>query len=63
MEHLLWMKNLVHKKIMQTKDASGDKDGFDPEEAKGVAVDKRKFLIKRLLKDHSFTEKDDDEDE
>ena len=48
---------------MQTKDVFVDKDDFDPDEANGVAVEKRKFLIKRFLKDHSFTEKDDDEDE
>ena len=28
-----------------------------------AAVDKRKFPIKRLLKDCSFSEEDDDEDE
>ncbi len=33
-----------------------DNDGFDPEEAMEAAVNKRKFLIKRLLKDYSFTE-------
>ena len=41
----------VHKKIMQTRDAFMDSDDFDPEEAMEAAVDKRKFLIKRLLKD------------
>ena len=44
---------------MRIKDSFVDKDDLDPEEA----VEKRKFPIKRLLKDHSFTEKDDDEDE
>ena len=66
MERLLWMKQLkndpVHKKIMQTKDAFIDNDDFDPEEAMEAAVDKRKFLIKRLLKDYSFAEEDDDEE-
>ena len=67
MKRLLWMKQLkndpVHKKIMQTKDAFVDNDGFDPEEAMEAAVNKRKFLIKRLLKDYSFTEENNDEDE
>ncbi len=53
MERLLWMKQLkndpVHKKIMQTKDAFVDNDDFDPEEAMEAAVNKRKFLIERLL--------------
>ena len=67
MELLLWMKQLkndpVHKKIMQTKDAFMDSDDFDPEEAMEAAVDKRKFLIKKLLKDYNFTEDSDDEDD
>ena len=66
MERVLWMRQLkkdpVHKKIMHTKDALMENDDFDPEEAMEAAIDKRKFLIKRLLKDHGFTEKSDDED-
>ena len=38
-------------------------DDFDPDEAIEAAVDKRKFLIKTLLKDYSFTEEDDDKDQ
>ena len=67
MERLMWMKQLkndpVHKKIMQTRDAFMDSDDFDPEEAMEAAVDKRKFLINRLLKDYSFSEDSDDEDD
>ena len=59
MDRLSWMKQLkndpVHKKIMQTKDAFVDNDHFDPEEAMQAAV-KRKFLIKKLLKDYTFRE-------
>ena len=66
MDRLSWMKQLkndpVHKKIMQTKDAFVDNDHFDLEEAMQAAVDKRKFLIKKLLKDYTFTEESDDED-
>ena len=66
MERLLWIKQLendpVHKKIMQTKDAFVENDDFAPEEAMEAAVDKRKFLIKKLLKDYSFTKDSDDED-
>ena len=47
---------------MQRKDAFVDNDDFDPEEAMEAAVDKRKFLIKKLLKDYTFTEDSDDED-
>ena len=66
MERLWWMKQLendhVHKKIMQTKDAFVDNDDFVPEEATEAAVDKRKFLIKKLLKDYTFSEDSDDVD-
>ena len=66
MERLLWMKQLkndpVHKKIMQTRDAFMHCDDFDQEEAMEAAVDKRKILIKRLLKNCNFTEGSDDED-
>ena len=65
MERLSWMKQLkkdpVHKSIMHTKDALEEDDDFDPEEALEAAVDKRKFLIKRLLKDYDFDEKNNEE--
>ena len=48
---------------MQTRDSFVDSDDFDPDEAMEAAVNKRKFLIKRLLKDYSFTEENDDKDE
>ncbi len=63
MERLLWRAILCIKKIMQTNDAFVDNDDFDLEEATEAAVDKRKFLIKRILKDYGFPEEDDDEDE
>ena len=47
---------------MQTKDAFVDNDDFDPEEAMEAAVGKRKFLIKKVLKDYTFTDDSDDED-
>ena len=49
---LLWMKQLqsdpVHKKIMQTRDDFVSNDNFHSEEAMEAAVEKRKFLFKRL---------------
>ena len=64
MERLVWMRQLkkdpVHKKIMHTKDALVENDDFDPEEALEAAVDKRKFLIRRLLKRYDFDEENDD---
>ena len=55
MDSLAWMKALkkdpIHKKIMGTRDDYVDNDMFDPEEAIAAAVDKRKFLLKRLLED------------
>ena len=67
MERLLWMNQLKkdpdHKKIMQTKEAFVGNDDFDPEEAIEAAIDKRKFLIKRVLKNYSFDEENDDQNE
>jgi hypothetical protein len=64
MERLVWMRRLkkdpVHKKIMHTKDALVENDDFDPEEAL-EAVDKRKFLIRRLLKRYDSDEENDDD--
>jgi hypothetical protein len=67
MERLEWMRQLkkdpVHKKIMHTKDELVENDDFDPEEVMEAAVDKRKFLIRRLLKGYNFDEKNDDDEE
>ena len=64
MQRLMWMaqvkNDLIHRKIMQTKNALMKNDDFDPEEAMEAAIDKRKFLIRRLLKDYSFTKENDD---
>ena len=66
-ERLLWMKQLkkdpVHKKIMHTKDEFVENDDFGPEEALEAAVDKRKFLIKGVLKNYNFTEENDNDDD
>ena len=55
MNNLAWMKALrkdpIHKKIMATRDDYVNKDMFDQDEAIAAAVDKRKFLLKRLLED------------
>ena len=65
MERLVWMRQLkkdpVRKKIMHTKDALVENDDFDPEKALEAAVDKRKFLIRRLLKRYDFDEENDDD--
>ena len=67
MQRLIWMVQFrndpVHRKIMQTKDAYMKNDHFDAEEATEAAIDKRKFLIKRLLKDYSFSKESNDEDD
>ena len=46
--------NHVHKKVMNTRDMFINSDDFDHDEAleAAVHVDKRKFLLKRLLKDN-----------
>ena len=67
LQRLQWIQQLkkdpVHKKIMQTKNALVNNDDFDPEEAMEAAVNNRKFLIKKRLKDYSFTEDNDDEED
>ena len=42
-------KDAIHKQIMKTKNAFVNDENFDPEEALEAAVDKRKFLMKRLF--------------
>ena len=53
MDNLAWMKALkkdpIHKKIMATRDDYVNNNMFDPDEAIAAAVNKRKFLLKRLL--------------
>ena len=53
MDNLAWMqalkKDLIHKKIMATRDDYVNNYMFDPDEAIAAAVKKRKFLLKRLL--------------
>ena len=55
MNNLASMKALrkapIHKKIMATRDDYVNNDMFDQDEAIAAAVDKRKFLLKRLLED------------
>ncbi len=48
----------VHKKIMRTRDAFVN-DEFESEEALAAAINKRKFLLKKLLNDGRFDEDDD----
>lgn len=66
-ERLLWLKALkkdpVHKKIMHTKDSLVENDDFDPEEALEAAVDKRKFLMRKLLKNFNFDNQNNEEGE
>ena len=67
LQRLQWIQQLkkdaVHKKIMQTKNALVNDHDFDLEEAMEAAVNKRKFLIKRRLRDYSFTEDGDGEED
>ena len=56
-----WMP-MVEEAMQKHKSAFVENDDFAPEEAMEAAVDKRKFLIKKLLKDYSFTKDSDDED-
>ena len=68
MDRLQWMtqlkRDLVHRKIMNTRDAFVAEEEFDPDEALVAAVKKRKFLLERMLEDRQhFPDKDDDDDD
>jgi len=62
LERLMWMhemkKDPVHRKIMQTKREFIDNDDFGTQEALEAAIDKRKFLIKKHLKNYDIFEND-----
>ena len=67
-DRLLWLlhikKDPTHQKIMQTRDNLIDEDFFDCDEALYSAVEKRKFLFKRLLEErqhYSDSESDTNE--
>ena len=66
-ERLMWMHDMkrdpVHRKIMQTKREFIENDDFDQQEALEAAVDKRKFLIKKHLKDYYIFEEHEENDE
>ena len=53
----------VHKKIMATKQRLVEDDSFDNEEALTAAVDKRKFLLRRMLEERLNFNKSNDEDD
>ena len=67
MDNICWIKALkkdsVHRKIMETKETLINEDSFDPDEALSATVDKRKFLLKKLLKDQGHFSDNDDNDE
>ncbi len=55
LERLLWIRQLkrdpIHKTIMETRDAFINNDNFGQEEALEVAIEKTRFLMKRLFND------------
>ena len=67
MDRLQWMsqmkKDPVHKKIMETRKRFVEDESFDPDEAMEAAIEKRKFLLQRMLEDRQhFHDSDDDND-
>ena len=68
-ERLSWISEMkndpVHRKIMKSKRDFIENDDFEPDEALEAAIDKRKFLIRRLLKDYQniFDEEEDESDD
>ena len=59
LDHLLWIAQIqrdpIHKQIIKTKDALVNEDYLNLEEAFETALDKRKFLMKRLFGDTHST--------
>ena len=53
MDNVAWMETLkkdpIHKKIVAIRDDYVNNDMFDPNKAMAAAMNKRKFLLKRLL--------------
>lgn len=45
---------------MKTRDDFIDNDDFDTDEALEAAIDKRKFLLKRLLKQYTMPEEEEE---
>ena len=64
MNNLAWVKALkkdpIHKKIMATGDDYVNNNMFDPDEAMAAAIEKTKFLLKRLLEDQGRLSSSDD---
>ena len=54
-------KSHIHKKIVATKDAFVNED-FDAREAMEAALDKRKFLIGKILPNRRVTDTNEDND-
>ena len=64
LDRLLWMRELkkdpTHKKVMRTKESFMDNDDFDVEEATEAAVEKRKFLLNKLIHHDDFYDSNED---
>ena len=58
LKRLLWIRQLkkdpILKKIMETRDVFVNDDNFDHREALEAAIDKRKFLLKRLFRNTRY---------
>ena len=56
-------KDLIHKKIMETRKKFIWDDSFDTDEALTAAIKKRKFFLERMLEDWPhFSDNNDDDD-
>ena len=53
----------IHRQVMHTARRLMNEDGMDWEEALEAAVDRRKFLLNRLINKPLLDESDDDDDE
>ena len=53
----------VHRKVMKTLERFVDEDDMDFDEAAESAVEKRKFLLNRLMEKNLLPDESDDDEE
>ena len=67
LERLKWMHRIkldaVHSKVMKTLPRFIDGDDMDFDEAAGSAVEKRKFLLNRVMQEKVLPAESDDDEE
>ena len=55
--------DVIHRKVMKTPERFVDEDDMDFDEAAESAVEKRKFLLNRLMEKNLLPNESDDDEE